>query len=91
MGGSGLWITSLNSHFSRIGSGTRCCGWSSRYGGKENPHQPVAKPMGDCLIQRVNPMFTLLDLYCKADAKEKKTPTTTSQWGVTKGGGENKS
>jgi hypothetical protein len=31
-------------------------------GGKENPHQPVAKPMGDSMTERVNTMFTQLHL-----------------------------
>jgi len=46
---------------------------------KENPHRHGArKPMGDPTIERVNPMFTPVNLWCKPDAKQEKKPPLTS-------------
>jgi len=42
---------------------------------KNFPHRHGArKPMGDPTIERVNPMFTQLNLWCKPDANKKVEP-----------------
>ena len=46
---------------------------------KKTPTDPM--PMGERLTERVNPLFTQLNLWCKPDAKKKPPMTSYGQWG----------